>query len=217
MKRTLIIALSAVCIFLSAFSSGAQDYSERGTFIDESSGRSVLYRGRQAIRYNISFEGTPYWDSPEFVEGSITLDGKYYDGVMVNVDAFAGEVQLLPPGSRTAIVPPREHVDRASMGDIKFVNLVKKGYDVTPGFYEIVREGDFTLYRLVRKTLLTDLNKAASLGYAQEYFKDKDLYFFEKDDILYPIGKRKATKLAANPSAALIASAMRARKDAVSL
>ena len=217
MKRTLSLALSAVCVLLSALPSGAQDYSERGDFIDESSGRSVLYRGRQAIRYNINFDGTPYWESPDFVEGSITLDGKYYDGVMVNIDAFAGEVQLLPPGTRTAIVPPREHVDQASMGDRKFVNLLKKGYAVSPGFYEVVREGDFTLYKLVKKALLSDLAKAASSGYAVENFNSKVLYFFEKDGHLYPINKRKAAKLAANPSAQLIASAMRARNKAVEL
>jgi len=219
MKRTLSTFYSAVFLLLCAFPTFAQDYRERSDFIDDSSGRSVLYRGRQAIRYNVPFDGTYFWDSPEFVEGTITLDGKLYDGVMVNVDAFAGEVQLMPPGTRTAIVPAREHVDGASMGDVKFVNLLKKGYGVAPGFYEVVsEENGFTVYRLVKKALLADLSNAAATGYAHEYFDDKELYFLEKDGLLVPIGRRRAGKLVESPSAAGVASAMRARRRrAVSL
>ena len=134
MKRALLSVLTCAFLVLPALPSAAQDYSERHDYIRDAAVRSVLYRGRQAIRYNINYDGTFFWESPEFVEGSITLDGKVYDGVLVNVDAFAGEVQLMPPGARSAIVPAREHVDGASMGDTKFVNMLKKGYDVDPGF-----------------------------------------------------------------------------------
>ena len=218
MKRTLLSVLASAILFLPALPSAAQDYSERHDFIGEASNRSVLYRGRQAIRYNFSFDGTFYWESPDFVEGTITLDGKEYDGVLVNVDAFAGEVQLMPPGARIAIVPAREHVDGASMGETKFVNMLKKGYDVAPGFYEVACEGkDFTVYRLVKKALLSDLSAAASTGYAREYFDTKDLFFVERDGRLVPISKRKARKLIATPSEHALASAMRRQRKAVDL
>ena len=143
MKRTPRFFLSLLSFLTAVSFAAAQDYSERRDFIEKASDRSILYRGRQATRYNIRYDGTPFWESPDFVEGSITLDGRLYEGVRVNVDAFAGEVQLLPPGARSPIVPTKEHVDRASMGDVKFVNLAKKGYGVVPSFYEVVYEGDF--------------------------------------------------------------------------
>ncbi|MBR5700154.1 MAG: TonB-dependent receptor, partial [Bacteroidales bacterium] len=218
MKRTLFVFLFISSAILSVSPAKGQEYVERSDFIYNSSGRSVLYRGRQAMRYNILFDGTYFWESPVFVEGSITLDGKLYEGVMVNVDAFGGEVQLMPPGSQTAIVPAREHVDQATMGDVRFVNLLKKGYPVSPGFYEVVHEGGgFAVYRLVKKALITNLSSSSSSGYAIESFEDKVLYFFEKDGLLMPIGKKKALRLAASPSEAGIASAMRARRKAVSL
>ena len=217
MKRILSTLSISAFLLLSGVPVSAQDYIERADFIDGASGRSILYRGRQAVRYNINFTGTYFWESPDFVPGSITLDGKLYEGVLVNIDAFAGEVQLLPPGQRTAVVPAREHVDGASMGDRKFVNLVKKGYDVVPGFYEVVLEDGFTVYRLVKKALFSDLSNSASTGYSQEYFSGKELFFFEKDGVLYPISRRKAAKLLANPSASAVASAMRAKKKAVGL
>ena len=218
MKRTLFSVLASALFILTVNPSAAQDYGERDDFIREASNRSVLYRGRQAIRYNFGFDGTFFWESREFEEGSITLDGKVYDGVLVNVDAFAGEVQLMPPGGRTAIVPAREHVDGATMGETKFVNMLKKGYGVAPGFYEAIFEGDgFTVYRLVKKALLSDLSAAASTGYARDYFETKESFFVEKDGLLVPVGKRKAMKLVANPTASGVASAMRARRKAVSL
>ena len=218
MKRTLFSVLASALFILTVNPSAAQDYGERDDFIREASNRSVLYRGRQAIRYNFGFDGTFFWESPEFEEGSITLDGKVYDGVLVNVDAFAGEVQLMPPGGRTAIVPAREHVDGATMGETKFVNMLKKGYGVAPGFYEAIFEGDgFTVYRLVKKALLSDLSAAASTGYARDYFETKESFFVEKDGLLVPVGKRKAMRLVANPTASGVASAMRARRKAVSL
>ena len=217
MKRTLLLFLLAA-VFLPPFSAKAQEYSEYGDFIDDSSGRSVLYRGRQALRYNVNYTGTYFWDSPDFVEGSIMLDGRLYDGVLVNVDAFAGDVQLLPPGGRSAIVPAREHVDEATMGDRKYVNLARKGYAVDPVFFEVLRDdGDFTVYLQVRKSLVSDLSQSASTRYAVENFDTKMLYFIEKDGLLFPVGKRKALKLVASPSAQLVASATRARKKAVGL
>ncbi len=216
-KLTPRLFLSILSFSMAASFAVAQDYIERRSFIEEASDRSILYRGRQAVRYNINFDGTPFWESPDFVEGSITLDGRLYEGVMVNVDAFAGEVQLLPPGARSPIVPAKEHVDGARMGDVKLVNLAKKGYGVAPSFYEVVYEGDFIVYRLVKKALLSDLSSAASTGYSKEYFETKSLYFLEKDGLVVPISKRKATRLIATPSSQSVASAMRKRRKAVSL
>ena len=217
MKRTCPITLAAA-LLLAVLPAAAQQYKEKEDFQDTAAGESALYRGRQAFRYNIAHDGTYYWDSPDFVRGSITLDGRRYDGVLVNIDAFAGEVLLMPPGSRTAIVPAREHVDGASMGDRRFVNLRKKGYGVAPGFYEVLREGDgFILYRLVSKSLLTDLSGSDLTGYARNYFQDRISYYIEKDGLLHPAGKRKAARLAAGPSAGEVASATRSRRKAIPL
>ena len=56
---------------------------------DTAGDRSILYRGRQAPRYNFRANGHPYWSSPEFRQGDILCEGNFYEDVTVNIDAAA--------------------------------------------------------------------------------------------------------------------------------
>ena len=89
MKRTCSYCLfSLLFLALTCASAIAQEYAESDAFQESASDNSLLYRARQALRYNMLYEGTCYWYSPDFETGGVMFDGRWYDGVTLNLDAF---------------------------------------------------------------------------------------------------------------------------------
>ena len=216
MKRTKHFIFLLLALFAPFASIAAQERIEGRTFLEDADSQSALYRGRQAIRYNFHYEGTPYWYSEDFEEGSVMMDGKRYDNVYVNVDAFGKEALTVPPGSRAAVVLDRDHIDWVSMGDTRFVNLRKKGYEVAPGYYETVFEdSSVTVYRYLTKTVVNDVSGANNTGYAREYFDTVDSYFIEKDGTVTPLRKYRTRRYLRNPAGRDFTSAMKSHKLSV--
>jgi len=164
------------------------------------------------------YEGTCYWYSPDFEIGSVLFDGKWYDGITLNVDAYEKELVVIPSTGRPAVVPDRDRVDCFTMGGTRFVNLRKKGYDMPEGYYEVVYEGPFTLYRLVVKRIVDNLSGSVSgPGYAIDYFDTIESYYVERDGVVAPVRKGRARRFLANPSGRDPGTAALSSKKAVAL
>ena len=196
MKRIAFLALSIPLLLVSAAAS-AQEYVEPGLFQKAASDNSLLYRGRQALRYNMMYDGTPYWFSPEFEIGGVMFEGRWYDDVVLNLDAQDRNLVAIPSDGRPAVVIDRKGVDFFTMGDTRFVNLRRKGYDVPEGFYEEMYSGQFTLYRLVSKKVVND--PGTTVGYAVDNFDTTESYYVEKDGTLAPVRKGRARRFLGNP------------------
>ena len=202
MKRTKLRLFFLLLLSLACMSAMAQEYIESEDFQKSASDNSLLYRARQALRYNMSYDGTYYWYSPDFEEGEVMYDGKWYDGVILNIDAFRKQLVVVPSLGRPAVELDRDRVDYFTMGGTRFVNLRKQGYEVPEGFYEVAYEGPFTLYRMVNKKISSDYSGAGmGAGYAIDTFDTSENYYIERDGVVAPIGKRKARRFLLNPSA----------------
>ncbi len=201
MKRTCNYCLfSLLFLALTCASAIAQEYAESDAFQESASDNSLLYRARQALRYNMLYEGTCYWYSPDFETGGVMFDGRWYDGVTLNLDAFDKNLVVIPSPGRPAVAPIRDRVDYFTMGDIRFVNLRKKGYNVPAGFYEVMYDGPLTIYRMIDKKIVNDYSSGLSAGYASESFDTIESYYLEKDGVIAPIRKGKARRFLNNPS-----------------
>ena len=201
MKRTERCLSILLILSVAGMSAEAQEYVEAETFQKSASDNSLLFRARQALRYNMMYDGTYYWYSPDFEEGGVMFDGRWYDGVTLNIDAYAGQVVVIPSPGRPAVQLDRDHVDFFTMSETRFVNLRKKGYDVPAGFYEVAYEGPFTLYRVVNKKISSDYSGAGmTAGYAIDSFETSERYYIEKDGRVAPVRKGRARRFLANPS-----------------
>ena len=202
MKRTERCLSILLILSVAGMSAEAQEYVEAETFQKSASDNSLLFRARQALRYNMSYDGTYYWYSPDFEVGGVMYDGRWYDDVTLNVDAFGKQLVAIPSPGRPAVELDRDHIDFFTMGETRFVNLRKKGYDVPVGFYEVAYEGPFTLYRVVNKKITSDYSGAGmTAGYAIDSFDTTESYYIEKDGSIAPVRKRKARRFLLNPSA----------------
>ena len=201
MKRTEPRLIPLLFLSLTSLPAAAQEYVESEAFQKASSDNSLLYRARQAQRYNMVYEGTYYWYSPDFEIGGVMFDGRWYDDVVLNIDAFDRNLVVIPSPGRPAVVPARDHVEYFTMGDTRFVNLRRKGYDVPAGYYEVMYDGPFTLYRQIVKKLANDLSGVSvAAGYAVDSFETSENYYVERDGVIAPVRKGKARRFLLNPS-----------------
>ena len=196
----------------------AQDtgYSEGRVFLEEAGSGAAIFRGRQATRYNIVYEGTYFWSSQDFVSGSVLWDGKLYDGLTLNIDAITQEPVVYPPGSNTAIVMDRNHIDWLEMGGTYFVNLSKKGYDVPKGFYEVMYDNaGTTVYKYLVKTPNLNLTKAEQDRYVTYFFSNAETYYLEQNGELKELRRRRTLRYLRNPEGRNFASAVKRGSETV--
>ena len=221
MKRLRLILFPLFTLVSSLFlpaQAQEEGYSEARLFLEEAGSGAAIFRGRQATRYNIVFEGTYFWSSELFSEGSVLWDGKMYEGLALNIDAITQEALVYPPGSNTAVVMDRNHIDWMEMGRTRFVNLAKKGYAVDKGFYEVLYDGpDGTVYRHLVKIPNLNLTKAEQDHYVTYYFNNNITYYLEQNGVLRQLRKGRTQRYLRNPASHNFASAVRRGSEALTI
>lgn len=145
------------CLFLalSSLYSSAQTTTELKAFENAAGNGSVLFRGKQANAYNHAANGNPYWSSTTFVPGEIVFEDRFYDDILVNIDAITDQVLVRKDGSPIAIALPVGSVSAITAGNSHF-ELVPEGVEGIPeGLYEVLGDGDQKVYKRVKKQLKT--------------------------------------------------------------
>lgn len=196
MKRTTVILALFASLAVMPSPLPAQVKDEGRFFMEMAGGQSSVFRSRQAKRYNFSYDGTYYWDGPEFERGGLMLNGKWFDGILLNVDACDHEVFAMPDENRSPVVIHRDIIDWFTIGGYRYVNLNKKGYaEVPPGFYCVEYEDGYTVYSRMEKRLNNDLVFAGSgAGIIQDYFEPVETFWIEDSGTVTPLRKRRTLK-----------------------
>ena len=118
---------------------------------------STLYRGRGRSPFPYKFNGTYYLDTREFSRGDILYNGKVYQGILLNLDAYGMEVETKSGEKDREVILDPAQVVWFTMGGRRFVNLRYLGYDSAPeGFLEIIKDGASPLLRYGRKVSRAD-------------------------------------------------------------
>lgn len=160
---------------MAVLSVNAQQYDDFGHFFKEAGNNSVLYRGQQARKYTARANGTFYWSTPKFVEGSVVMDGKLYTGVLLNIDAVRQQLLVSRPVGVLATELKKEKVQSFTIGGTRYENLRAKGLEDAPeGYFEIIYEGPETVYKQITKKLEFDANDSnhngEDIGYRDEFY-----------------------------------------------
>lgn len=179
------------------------------TFLKEAAYRSVLYRGRGVPEYRtIVFNGTPYWDKPDFITGKLTVDGREYDGVLMNIDAHRQEIHVKYADGMSAVILEPSRVSFCQMGGSRYVNLFSQGIPkAAPGYYKVLSDGPVKVFQRVNKILKTSTDNVNGdlIGYydtsyrvggVKYFYRDETYWWITKDGRLKKAGRSKALKLA---------------------
>ena len=165
MKKTIIL----LAVLLGASLPGhTQEGHER--YLQEAGGAALLWRGHQARSYPPLVEGTPWWSDAGFHPGSVTYNGKRYDGVLLNVDAIQQELVVKNAAGNVQKVLRRECLERFSLDGCTFVNLqALYGPAMPGGYWQEIYDGHAKVYRQVAKSLKKD--------YSGRYWVEKRILY----------------------------------------
>lgn len=143
-------------LFVSCLSFG-QARDDYDAYMQAAGDATLLFRGRSALPYNFAHNGTYYWYSPEFIEGTVRFNGKDYHDIELNIDAARQELICGIPGSIKRSELERAQVECFTIGDKHFVNADGrwKG-DVPEGYLEVLLDGRNAFMKQRVKTLVED-------------------------------------------------------------
>ena len=131
-----------------------QDFQEQAREL------STLYRGRMTSVYPYRYNGTVYWNTHRFSRGDLLYNGKIYKEVLLNADAFTGDLVVRPSEQAAAIVLNREQVVWFTQEGRKFIHLRYLGYaDAPEGFFEVLLDAKEPVLLQRKKALRTVVNK----------------------------------------------------------
>ena len=220
MKKTDLFAAALLLTLLHPVLVRAQEYHESKSFLDEVRDYSILFRSNQAKKYNFYYDGTFFWDTEDYEPGGVMLDGRWYEGVLVNVDAYEQNVFIKPAETRMSVTLDRDHVDYVTMGGVKFVNLRKKGYQELPeGYFKVVHETpDYTVYCRLDKHVVSDMTMSgAGNGTIFDTFETHYAYYIEKDGRVTPMRKVRTRRFLESPDGRNFLSAAKSPRKSVGL
>ena len=180
MKRALFLLTGIWLLSASGLTARAQQSAELQAFQQAIGDQSILFRGKEAPRYNFPFNGNPYWENATFKTGDIVCEGKYYHDMSLNINAQKQLVLVRMTTSPQAIALTPSQVSSFSMGDRRFVG-VGPGEDLPEGIYAILGDGPVQIYKHVEKKLNfnTESVNGEPIGYYDpDYRNDITRYFY---------------------------------------
>jgi hypothetical protein len=164
-----------------------------------SQGLSTLYRGKYPLQYPFKYNGTFYQESREFSEGTLFYNGKCYEGVLMNIDAYKQEVQVIPPHTAYPIVLYREQTAWLEWKGKTYVNLQYMGYEKAPaGFFELAKDGKVPVFQQIKKvyrSTTSNQNGESGIGYYDPSYDSNIPNCFIREILRYAIKDGKLVKV----------------------
>ena len=183
MVRRLIALLACLALALSLYAQEA----------------STLYRGRRPTQYSFRYNGTYFWESRSFQQGSILYNGKQYDNVLLNIDACQMEVLVRESATSAPVVLYDKAVKGFRMGKAYYVNLRNLGFaDAPAGYFELVRDGEKPLLLQVQKIYRTDSgnHNGKDIGFSDPDYQNSVPDYFYRFERYYSVNEGKVVFLA---------------------
>ncbi len=179
------------CIHLSGQNEDRQYMKEVGVL-------STLYRGTLPTQYPYQINGTYYWESKLFRNGSVYYNGKLYEDVLINVDASRQDLQVRVDMSTAPVVLIKDWVCYFTIGPSLYLNLNYLGYPEAPdGYFELIKDGNKPVFLQVMKVFTSrpGNHNGADIGYIDPNYNDDLVNYFAKQENYYTIEAGKVVKM----------------------
>ena len=87
-----LLGFLCVCA-LAIVTARAQDAVD--DYVSSAAGQSVIYHGKEQLKYPTSIRNHPYLKSEKYVSGDLSFEGILYKGVKMRLDLYKNELLLL--------------------------------------------------------------------------------------------------------------------------
>ncbi len=149
-----------------------------------------LIHGTQYYNRFFNLLGDPFFRDETSLPGSVVLEGREYNGLLLNYDIFRQCVileYLDLDGGRHKIILPVSETDAFSLGDNRFEKTQLMGEE--PRFYQFIEERSMVLYIYWSKGKMPTVN---NIRYAEYFSEPARSYYLLKDGDVHPFSGRRS-------------------------
>ena len=139
-----LLGFLCVCA-LAIVTARAQDAVD--DYVSSAAGQSVIYHGKEQLKYPTSIRNHPYLKSEKYVPGDLSFEGILYKDVKMRLDLYKNELLLFSPDNRYNIVLPSDRVDYAEFHGyhIFYRYPDERSGNLPEGYYLRLYEGKCTV------------------------------------------------------------------------
>lgn len=151
---------------------------------------SALYNGPEHVDYDARTVGSPYYQTLDWMKGTVYSKGIVYKNVPVKYDQVKDKLVVQHHNGFYKIDMISENIDSFSVAGRSFLYLTKSQYPFLPktGFYDVLQSPALTLM-IRRESRIVETIESMEV---KRRVEAKDLYFVLKDGKSYTINKQGA-------------------------
>ena len=152
---------------------------------------SGLYNGSQYVVYAQTIQdGIPFFEITEPSNGNVTYWGVEYKNVPLLYDILKGEIITVVPSTNYLIKLNTEKVSSFEVLNHKFIRIAKdsSNKNIKTGFYDVLYDGQTTVYKKEIKTLNEDL----SSGKLRTFILDENAFFIKKNNVFFTVSNKSS-------------------------
>lgn len=191
MLKLLLLLVAATFILQTTVAqtpiTGAQNniIVQTGTFIDTVTPGSPLYNGAEHVDYHPNTNGKPYFETLDWVNGTLYTNGLIYKNVPMKYDLVKDRLVIRHHNGFYKIDLVSQQIDSFSIAGHSFVRLQPNKEALVPkmGFYEVVQTPLINLY-IRRENRIVEFIDNNVLARRVE---ERTQFFADKNGKRYPI------------------------------
>jgi len=147
--------------------------------------QSPLYNAREYVDYASTIQvGHAFYNTNEFVKGTIHFDGMSFENVMILYDIIKDKVILQHFNKVFRIDLPVNKIQEFSMLDHRFIRILPdSNQTIQEGFYDKLYQGKTLLFAKRRKKIREERTGTDIINVVDESI----IFYIQKQGIYYPV------------------------------
>ena len=165
---------------------------------DKVTASSDLYYGTEHLPYPAFTEGFAYFQSPDWLQGSVTYNNVVYKDVSLKYDLLTDQLIVLHPNNIFAVTLFKERVQSFTIGNNHFISVSKNNdAGLKPGYYHQIIIGKLSILakrsKVIEEKTTTQVEKRVISK--DQFYAVKDGMFRlikSEDSIMEMVGNQSA-------------------------
>lgn len=154
--------------------------------LPEPDSNSSVYNGIEHLGYSSGIEGIAYYNTPEWIPGTLVYRDQSYAGVFLKYDLVKDEVILQHFNGFTGIILFSPRIHSFSLANSKFVNV--QSSNGRNGIYQEMATGKIGFYA----KRIKQIDERLLPHGVEKKIVTKNAYYLMKDGVLHTVRNEKA-------------------------
>ena len=166
-----------------------------------------LYNGPEYTGFAHGIKGHPFFLADSAMQGKLVYDGLFHRDVSLGYNLADQEVYIREPTAGYFVRLLNERIQYFSIGDHQFYRLNRSPGLGSPGFYELLMDGQLDVFVFHQKRAAQSFRADEPMAY-----KEASQYFLRKNDTLFKISGLRSLTALFKPQSAEVRNRARAEK-----